>query len=61
MGPDTVEFILCSEREFEIAIRNRDAENILTVCQFSTYVHQKLLYMHAWIENNFRGRNFSAH
>ncbi len=46
MGLDTVEFILWSEREFEIEIPVGDAEHILTVGQFSTYVHHKLLDIH---------------
>lgn len=43
MGLDTVEFILWAEKEFEIEIPDGDAENILTVGQFSTYVHHRLL------------------
>lgn len=46
MGLDTVEFILWSEKEFEIEIPDSDAEKILTVGQFSTYVHHKLLDIH---------------
>lgn len=46
MGLDTVEFMLWPEQEFGIEIPNREAENILTVGQFSTYVHQQLLDMH---------------
>ncbi len=46
MGLDTVEFILWSEQAFEIEIPDRDAENILTVGQFSTYVHHKLIEIH---------------
>lgn len=42
MGLDTVEFILWAEREFEIEIPDRDTETILTVGQFTNYVHQKL-------------------
>lgn len=43
MGLDTIEFILWSEKEFEIEIPDSDAENIITVGQFSTYVHNRLL------------------
>ena len=46
MGLDAVEFILWSEKEFAIEIPDRDAQNILTVGQFSTYVHHKLLDIH---------------
>ena len=43
MGLDTVEFIIWSEKEFEINIPEIDAQNILTVGEFSTYVYYKLL------------------
>jgi acyl carrier protein len=33
-------------KEFEIEIPDRDAQNILTVDQFPTYVHHKLLDIH---------------
>ena len=48
MGLDTVEFILWAENEFEIQISeaDADAESILTVGQFSTWVHHKLLDLH---------------
>ncbi len=46
MGLDTVEFILWSEQEFKIDIPDIDAENILTVGQFSAYVHQRLTDLH---------------
>jgi acyl carrier protein len=46
MGLDTVEFILWTEQEFEIEIPDREAENIFTVGQFSTYIHHKLLDIH---------------
>ncbi len=39
MGLDTVEFILWAEKEFHIEIPDTDAENILTVGQFTDYVH----------------------
>ncbi len=46
MGLDTVELILWAEIEFEIEIPDKDAENILTVAQFTTYVHYQLLDIH---------------
>lgn len=46
MGLDTVEFILWAEQEFEIEIPDNDAQNILTVGQFTTYVHHKLFDIH---------------
>jgi acyl carrier protein len=46
MGLDTVEFVLWSENEFEIEIPDEDAQNILTVGQFTTYIHHKLLDIH---------------
>jgi acyl carrier protein len=46
MGLDTVEFILWSEKEFEIEILDSDAEKFFTVGQFSIFVHYKLLDAH---------------
>jgi acyl carrier protein len=46
MGLDTVEFVLWAEQEFEIEIPDNDAQFILTVGQFTTYVHRKLFNMH---------------
>jgi acyl carrier protein len=46
VGLDTIEFILWSEKEFEIEIPDSDAENIFTVGQFSTYVRNRLLDIH---------------
>lgn len=46
MGLDTVEFILWVEQEFEIEIPDRVTATILTVGQFSTYIHDKLLDLH---------------
>jgi len=46
MGLDTIEFILWSEKEFEIEIPDSDAENIFTVGQFSTHLHNSLLDIH---------------
>ena len=43
MGLDTVELLLWAEEEFGIEIPDRDAENILTVGDFSTFVHSKLV------------------
>jgi len=42
MGLDTFEFVIWAEKEFHIRIADEDAENILTVGQFSTYVYRKL-------------------
>lgn len=46
MGLDTVEFILWAEQEFEIEIPDNEAQNILTVGQFTAYVHHKLFDIH---------------
>lgn len=43
MGLDTVETVLWAEKEFKIDIPDADAAEILTVGQFSSYIHQKLL------------------
>ncbi len=43
MGLDAVETILWAEKEFEIDISDSDAANIVTVGQFSIYIHNKLL------------------
>ncbi len=43
MGLDAVETILWAEKEFEIDIPDSDAANIVTVGQFSAYIHNKLL------------------
>ncbi len=48
MGLDTVEFVLWAEREFQIDIPDKEAEHILTVGQFSTYAHRKLLVKHGF-------------
>ena len=48
MGLDTIEFVLWAEKEFQIGIPDEDAENILTVGQFSTYVCQKLQLKHGF-------------
>jgi acyl carrier protein len=48
MGLDTIEFILWAEKEFQIEIPDEDAENILTVGQFSTYVYRKLQARHGF-------------
>lgn len=46
MGLDTIEFILWSEKEFEIEIPDIDAENIFTVGQFSSYIRNRLFDIH---------------
>jgi len=43
MGLDTAEFILWAEQEFEVGVPERDAENILTVGQFSSYIQGKMI------------------
>lgn len=42
MGLDTVETVLWAEQEFAITIPDADAAEILTVGQFSSYIHKKL-------------------
>lgn len=46
MGLDTIEFILWSEKAFEIEIPDSEAVHIFTVGQFSNYVRNKLLDIH---------------
>lgn len=43
MGLDTVEFVLWAEKEFELDIPDQDITDILTVGQFSNYVHHQRL------------------
>lgn len=43
MGLDTVETILWAESEFGIPIPDEDASTILTVGEFSLYIHHQLV------------------
>ena len=43
MGLDTVETVLWAEEEFAIDIPDADASVILTVGEFSLYIHRRLV------------------
>lgn len=46
MGLDTVEAIVWAEKEFEIEIPDIDAAEILSIGQFSAYIHARVVFIH---------------
>ncbi|MCX9158570.1 hypothetical protein OPU71_20855 [Niveibacterium sp. 24ML] len=46
MGLDTVETVLWAEQKFGVGIPDGEAAGILTVGQFASYIHRKLVLKH---------------